>query len=348
MDASLSSYILPDIITTYELSRAINLLNNDDTLRVDDTMLYESIYSNYVQRTPLTDISSIVFFGASVTAQKGGYVDFIDIPTVYKKGYGGCHVHQAIFLLDDILALRPSICVLEWVTSLFVTSEKALKQYIHSIIQKLLRYNIQPFFLYLYKTDIDKSLSQIEVYEKIANVYGISSMHIYKVIQDLNIEPICILKDICHTNYKGSKLYSHILNTILKNDRVIPSGNHPYEPIRRCPIVSTNECMMFNDTRYYKIADKLILQPISGAHTLYALGILYCKTNGLIHIHGIPMQTWDKNCYYMRAGFINISIPFINDIEISVSQEQIDTSACKYDTSFPAEKVLWISEIICI
>jgi hypothetical protein len=45
-------------------------------------------------------------------------------------------------------------------------------------------------------------------------------------------------------------------------------------------------------------------------------------------------------------GYLNLNINISDKINLTVSQESFDTTSCKYETTFPTNKILYISEII--
>jgi hypothetical protein len=104
---------------------------------------------------------------------------------------------------------------------------------------------------------------------------------------------------------------------------------------------------VFNEKTYCKIDKEVFITLDDKAKAILGLNILYYKNNGYILINENKLQTWDKNCYYKRYGYINLHIFLTNpQIKVCISQEQFDTSACKHEVNFPKEKYLWLSEII--
>ena len=191
----------------------------------------------------------------------------------------------------------------------------------------------------------------------------------YKIIQNIeNIDLSLLLKDSCHTIYNGSDLYGSILekiifNNLLDDNFVISTNNsnlsinddiyQKYKNITVFPLDNMIDCSkmdntIFDEKKYYKI-DKEIIFNIVNLQNLIAINILYYKNNGFIYINDSKIQTWDKNCYYKRFGYCNLN-KFIqnNELKINISQEKFDTSSCKYETTFPEDKYLWLSELIFI
>jgi hypothetical protein len=367
--------ILITIFPTYLMNEAINIINDSTKILIDNDKLNISIKNILIKRKNINinNVNNIVFFGASVTEQQYSYVDYLQKNmtniNIIKKGYSGCHINQAIWLIDDIINLKPDVCFLEWTTSVFKPAINDLEEYLYIIINKLIQNNITPIFLYLYKKDINEYLNIINSYEKIANYFNITSIHQYKIIDELNIDDKLILKDTCHTNFQGSQFYGNILNKIINNyllNNVEINSNTILEyinydelyknskynninvfEIEKLIDISTMDYEIFNNKKYFKIKEKLLIQNLKNP-LLIAINILYYKNNGFIHINKNKLQTWDSNCYYKRSGYINLNIQIEDNIQLLISQEQFDTSLCKYETIFPNEKYLWISEIIFI
>ena len=362
---------------TYSYDDAISIINNQNKICIDETQLIYSLNKNIIKRCfyDKEQFKNIVFFGASVTAQQYSYVNYLiknhkDL-NILKKGYSGCHINQAIWLVNDILNMypKPSICFLEWITSIYKPSSDELKSFLTIIVKKLLENNITPVFLYLYKTDINKYLDIIEIYEEIASYYNISSLHFYKVLPEIDTLDISlILKDSCHTVYDGSNLYGSLLeksifqyfiqneySISIKDEKQLIINDTIYKkyhnicvyPLSELINCSNMETLIFNEKIYYKIDKEITIKSINDSNLLMAINILHYKNNGYVFVNNHKIQTWDNNCYYKRFGYINLNIPLNEkDITILISQEKFDTSTCKYETLFPDDKYLWISELI--
>ncbi len=361
---------------TYSYDEAISIINNKNNLLIDNKELINLLEKNIVKRNYYKkDIfSNIVFFGTSVTEQKYSYVNYltknIKESIIVKKGYSGCHINQAIWLVNDIINIvpKPKCCFLEWITSVYKPQKENLRSFLIIIVKKLIENDIIPIFLYLYKTDIEDYLDIIDTYEEIANYYKISTIHIYKVLKEINIDYSLILKDTCHTIYEGSNLYGSLvknaifdyflndnyhLNEYNKNISEKILYNNYYENINVLSIDKLIDCTniefeVFNDKKYYKIYDKLTINLDKKNYKLIAINILYYKNNGYILINNNKILTWDRNCYYKRYGYVNLNIDFKETVEILITQDKVNTTECKYDTIFPDDKYILLSELIYI
>lgn len=362
---------------TYKYGDALKVLNNTNKLDVSNEEMDHLVQKYTIKRSKYEKnaFSNICFFGASVTAQQYSYANYLlnncKDAVIHKTGYAGCHINQATWLVNDVVNLtpKPKVCILEWITSVLKPSSDELKCFLDIICKKLLENNITPIFLYLYKNDINDYLNIIDTYEEIAMNYNISSIFLFKAIQNLeNIDVSLILKDSCHTVYDGANLYgvmiqNAIQNIFLRDDSPICHTNklplqlneslyNKYYNIQILNVEQFINCdntekIFFNEKYYYKIEDELVIHLHNDSIIVLAINILYYTNNGYISINEHKMQTWDKNCYYKRYGYVNLNIHLkTNYMHFKISQETFDTSACNYDVTFPEKKYLWLSEII--
>jgi len=361
---------------TYLYNDAICLINNKNNLSIDEDELTSFIKKNIFKRCYYnkSQFNNITFFGASVTEQKYSYVNYLmkkyKESSIYKKGYSGCHINHALWLVDDVINNTPkfSVCFLEWITSIYRPNKEDLKCFLTIILQKLIQNDITPIFLYLYKSDIDNYMDMIDIYEEIANNYNISSIHFYKVFKEMkNIDLSLLFKDNCHTVYDGSNLYGKMLdlsifmcllnekyfvkqsiqNTLkIKDDIMNKYKNISVLSLDKILDCSNMDIELFNEKKYYKISNEIIFNIEKKYKNVIALNILYYKNNGYVFINNHKLLTWDAHCFYKRYGYINLNINFDENIKITISQENVDTSTCKYDNLFPNEKYLLLAEII--
>jgi len=273
---------------TYKYNEALKIINNTNKLCVSEEELNYTLKQNTVKRQLYEKniFSNICFFGASVTEQQYSYVNYLinncnDL-VIFKKGYSGCHINQATWFVNDILNLipKPKIVVLEWITSVLKPKRDELICYLDIICNILFKNNITPIFLYLYKNDINDYLDIVNIYEEVAINYNISSIFLYKVIKEINIDKTLILKDSCHTNYEGSNLYGLMIKnvmynlflnnnfsvkTIQKKEPLLINDNiyKKYNNIKVIPLEKLINCddienTIFDEKKYYKIDKDLL------------------------------------------------------------------------------------------
>ena len=351
---------------TYTIQEAIKIIN-DMSIQFDykTENTINIIKKNISNDFYLSDNDTISFFGASVTDQKLSYVDVLSDKInnkLYKNGYQGCHINQAVWLVDDIIQIKPKICVLEWTTSVYRDTLDNIIKYLHVIVNKLLHANIIPVFLFLFKQNINNFMDIIDAYCAVAKYHNICCIHHYKIIQEIGLDNDYFLKDSCHTNYNGSVLYANILYDVimlLKNskNKFIPNTQllHKQDKLNDlCTLYLDNilnnstEYEIFNNKKYWKITDSIIINNNLNISKIVALDIIYYKHNGIININGTNIQTWDRHCYYKRSQYFNIEIDVQDSIIIHVLQDNFHTTDCKYDIIFPENKYLLISNLVYI
>ena len=127
-------------------------------------------------------MKNIVFFGASVTQQKNGYVDiftsFINKSNpeflVQKYGFGSMHLRDAgICFIDEIILQKPSYCFIDWFTTAMIYNCSSLKTYLDCIVRKLKLINSKIVFLLLHNRDINERQQMYIDVISYANEYNI-------------------------------------------------------------------------------------------------------------------------------------------------------------------------------
>jgi len=326
---------------TYTYQDAIDLFSKDvdDTIKIDDALLTHAIMK-CIKKRRHHSFQSIAFFGASVTGQMYSYVDSIiknkkDYGhSITKWGYGGCHINHATWLVDEVLPTRPSACILEWTTSVLQPTDADLFSYLHCIIDKLEAANIVPIFMYLYKTDIALFKNIIDIYETVANQRNISSLHCYDIVScDISLSGL--LKDSCHTTATGSNFYGSIIERCLfdylANDNFgIQHKDEKmkeivWKPLKNLKVINIDclcdtrsmKSLVFGNQVYYRI-DCLLRLQFQSKVNVWSANILFYKNNGFVEVNGDRLQTWDKNCYYKRFGFLDLKKDVDCNFEIKV------------------------------
>ena len=90
-------------------------------------------------------MTKIVFYGASVTQQRNGYVDHfakLSKAQVMKLGFGGMHLNDAgICFVDKAVQTRPDICFIDWFSTAYTGLDSKSDLYIDAIAEKFLKIN---------------------------------------------------------------------------------------------------------------------------------------------------------------------------------------------------------------
>lgn len=92
-------------------------------------------------------------FGASVTQQKNGYVDFLsDLVNdrIIKFGFGGMHLKDAgICFVDKVISIKPNVCIINWFSTDYKNEDGCVIEYIKMLIEKFNKINTRVIFLFL-------------------------------------------------------------------------------------------------------------------------------------------------------------------------------------------------------
>lgn len=264
----------------------------------------------------------IAFFGASVTLQKSGYAKVLQQmlnDDVEIFGYGGMHLNDAgICFIDDVLAVKPSLCFIDFFSTVYTEETDLTKEYIDTIIYKFSSIGCKLIFLFFPKKEEisgwhtfckqfldERRMSYIDVNTELAH-----------------IDKESFLKDVVHTNHYGSKLYADIIfekYTQIESSIIVPS-----EP---------------KTTEYISIK-KLVVEK-SFDHAIYLSGsahiIGFLNTigpySGIVQITtdnnpSEKVSIWDEWCHYTRLHF-NLAFDMENHAIITLLPDQINYIKCK-------------------
>ena len=341
-----------EIILTYDmykLSEAIELINSDIIGDIPNFDL-----SKIVINGKKLYFNNICFFGASVTGQQYGYFESINFKNKYKYSYSGCTIDNASFLVNNIINNidnYPDICFLDWTTTLDYHT-KNIDEHIECIISKLINNNITPIILYFYRKNQDSII--LDSFKKISNKYNLIQLSFETIINNDNSKKY--IKDDVHTNIKGSQIYGKIISKFLeeyydsnlKNKLEKINFSSIYSGLTEKLIINSDlNIEEFNNEIYY-VGKKIIINT-DDQNKIYFIKILVGTHSGLINIKDknkeIIINTWDNNCYYQRFKYLKLDS--IGTIIITVLDDKIDTSSCKYDVDFSKnDKLLKISKYI--
>jgi hypothetical protein len=271
----------------------------------------------------------IVFFGASITAQKEGYVKYFkDLDNseniIQQSGYGSMHLYDAgMIYINTILDFKPDICFIDWFSTGFITYDPNI--YLNTIINKFSNNNCKLIFLFFPRNPFEKSRKDMyNIVQKYLNLNNINYLDISNEFADLNN----ILRDTIHTNDNGSKQYANkIYNYFnkIKNNLEIP-------------LIIPNQTK-FCDIKEYKINNKIYKNLIiTGNIEIIGISQQIGPHSGLINIitddtntnTNIKLNLWDQWCHYERTN-IKISIKFTKYCKISICSDDFDRSSCTRD-----------------
>lgn len=271
----------------------------------------------------------ISFFGASVTAQKEGYVyNFKNLINqtnnyqIYQNGYGSMHMFDAgICYVNNIISYSPDICFIDWFSTGYLNNIKNFLPYLNTIIKKLNDNNIKIIFLYFPRKNFE-DLRKI-MYEESQNYLkelNIPFIDLKYEIEKNNIILDDILKDSVHTNNKGGQIYGDIVyKWFIKN-----LGN-----LKLCQVdIPKNK---FYEIKNVKFDNPIIIYDdyeFKGSVSYFIIYLEKSPHSGIIYFNNKKIKIWDQWCYYTRKCLT--LFPEFNNIGIiKISDEDFDKSSCK-------------------
>jgi hypothetical protein len=163
-------------------------------------------------------MTSISFFGASITQQKTGYVSFFkELNQNYiisQFGYGGMNIRDGgIIYIDKVIQSNPNYCFLDWFSPECYRPPKKIEIYTDVLVEKLLSIDCHPIFLFFYRKDMDRGW--FEMFEYLKNYgqkYTINSIDLSGLENASEY-----LRDSIHTNDLGSEKYGSIISKTFHN-----------------------------------------------------------------------------------------------------------------------------------
>lgn len=217
----------------------------------------------------------ILFYGASVTAQKGasGYVsrvrDFLDTEGYEIEGFGigACHLDDAGFYnADQVINKKPDLCLLEWNTTGLGEFNKLKLQ---TILINFTKANIALGFM-IFPRKKTNAISNRVAETQIIDICKDNNIPLLDIRDKVSLEEN--LRDDVHTNEFGAELYAQLISDwiIKTNFRVIhPSVNwkalpgvvnHNFE----CEIVKRQNLHLNftqDNSSFYEIVFEIIVGP---------------------------------------------------------------------------------------
>lgn len=283
---------------------------------------------------------NIAFFGASVTAQKTGYVShFFNHKkfNVSQHGYGSMHIRDAgMCFIDDVLETNPDYCFLDWFSTSYIPKEQELYVYLDNFRYKFIHHNCQIIFLLFSGSESHMSQSRLEMYDQVidyAKKYNIPYINLYEHVK--NKESKTLLRDVVHTLDLGSEIYGNKIHEEFTNNILekyeLNSENlikNKYAEIKKIKL----EKQVVED--FIKIKGKGELIGITQNVGPYS-GVVKIEADGVF----TNQRIWDVWCYYERK-MITIRKSFENYLNIFVSQEDFDSSSAKQQIDWNLKKAI--------
>ena len=297
-----------------------------------------------MQNTSTSTKVRIAFFGASVTQQKGGYVDCYKKESgqkVLKFGFGGMHLKDAgIIYIDKVVSSKPDICFIDWFSTIYNGEDDLWKEYINAIIIKLYRINCRPIFLFL--PHAFDGLVKDEFYVDASKYLDNINVDYISIDQCLkHTDKSLLLRDVIHTTPYGSKKYAEYIINGIKLD----------SPWTKSKLGETH----FLNTKHLAVHKSFFdYIKLTGNCEIIGIQNQLGRFSGIIELtqagKSKSICLWDKWCYFTRSHF-NLHFTIDNEAIIKITNDDFDTTDCKssmnftqYDKKLVIDKIWYIGD----
>lgn len=294
--------------------------------------------------------NTLVCFGASVTAQKfeTGYFQQLEhtscaklFDSVEKIAFGGSHLNMAGYaFLEDVLSLRPKVCILDWHS----TSLKSFDEVkLICIISNLAKNGCVPLWVFLPR--VDTYFNYPESYFQTKKL-GIPFFDLVPHLDKFELDPSIYLRDIVHTNQNGAIVYANLISEAVA--AIIKNHSAELEKIRtsfsKSPEYTPPSVVHFSEIIDRKSPVRYEFHHVGGLFEVFAecqLGpsLCYIKVtilDGSIELMSKVVNLADQWCYYTRLMVVQL----VKFNLISGSY----TLLVEYNAGNPLEDVLLKSE----
>ena len=272
----------------------------------------------------------VSFFGASVTQQKNGYVDIFtklcdNTINVKKYGYGSMHISDAgICFINNVINDKPNYCFIDWFSTGFINADGYIKQFIDTIVLKLIEIDCIPIFLLLDRKDMCSK--RLDMYNYVIDYAKQNNIDYISMFNNVNVDEL--LRDTVHTtesgaNYYGNTIYNQFISCIMnkKANTIIRTNiiKNQYSDIKLLNINETinDSITLYGNAKIIGIYQKI--GPYSGI-----VDVIDEDNNVVKH------TIWDQWCNYERNN-IKLSFDVKNKATIKIINDEFDTSSCKHN-----------------
>lgn len=275
-------------------------------------------------------------FGASVTAQKQGYVYYLSKlfnANIDSFGYGSNHISDAgICMIDDVIKKQYSHCFIDFFNTGLKNVNDLLKEYIDTIVYKFTKANCKLVFLFFPINDY----SDRKPYYTFVKQYLDSNMLYYIDINDTVLYESKYCRDDVHTTDQGAQKYAEIIYNVFQKNK------------HKIILPAKTKKTIYCDIKKMHI-DRTFKKYVNFEGNCRIIGFYVNKgpKSGIVYVNNVKFIIWDKWCHYDRKGF-SISCTVDGKLECIISQEKIDTSNCARQFTQPDEKELTIFDIYYI
>jgi hypothetical protein len=287
---------------------------------------------------------NISFFGASVTAQKTGYVHYFceafnqdyKEANISQHGYGSMDIRTAgICYIDDILRYNPSYCFIDWFSTTYIAKEQELLSYLDNFRYKFINNDCQIIFLLFGGNKSHMSDIRLIMYDQViayAKQHEIPYINIYEQIK--NEEEKQLYKDSVHTLDFGASIYgNNIYKEFIKNilNKKINKKN-----------LIKNKFAEIKKKQIQKEKIENFIK-IKGSGEIFGICQNIGPYSGIVNIDAdgelSKQKIWDTWCYYERKH-LKIQKSFNHYLNIFISQEDFDRSSAKQQVDWSLKKII--------
>uniref|UniRef100_A0A6C0C488 SGNH/GDSL hydrolase family protein n=1 Tax=viral metagenome TaxID=1070528 RepID=A0A6C0C488_9ZZZZ len=264
---------------------------------------------------------NISCFGASVTQQKNGYVDFLSNKfntPINKHGYGGNHLFPCgVSKIVEVLEQNPNVCFIDWFsTGLMHPNDyskiiKALDTFKYMFSHN----NCKLIFLFF---PAQRHENRINFYIFLKKYLIENNLHFIDLNNYLTYSKQ-LISDTVHTTEYGAEKYSEIIYTEfnkIKDKIKIPTN-----------IVKNKYC----DIKKINI-NKIFFKNIKlkGKCEILCCEVFVGPNSGYIGIGNDEKRlTWDSYCHYKRKSMKMANILIDGDCTFEILQDEVDRSTCR-------------------
>jgi hypothetical protein len=282
----------------------------------------------------------VLVYGASVTAQKdeGGFYQHLKNQSGFdllRIPFGASHLQFAgLAMLSKVLAEKPDVCLLDWVTPSTKSFPSGIVERINRI---LIQHNIFPIWVLFPRTD-DPYCSR-ECCEQISEH---ASKDVW--VRDFTdtdfgkgVELTTILRDVVHTNKVGAHLYASFIEHLLVEYYEREFKQQSLTTIGCQGIAETVPCLINNNIKIGRASSYKLELTVTETCDLNIF--IFCQIGPASPMLNIQLKNIqaiifngqrnvvDAWCYYKRDMLINLPtirtvVPGVYELEISVSDAE--------------------------
>lgn len=321
-------------------------INNKKKLQ-DKSYCYMKYWEKYILNN-ITYKESILFYGASLTQQKSGYVTEFskickDEYNVKRIAHGGTHLNNSgIIKIKECLDENPNYVFIDWFSTGYTDKNNETLKYIDNIIYKLSEKDIKIIFLFFPRDDHNCRISFynfVKKHLKKNSILYIDLNNIFHYNRD-------IIKDSIHTNLLGSNLYAKYIKEIFIQKK-------PKIKNIDVNLIKKNEYYDIKYLKIYKNVHKLI--ELKGNGKIIGFFTKIGNYSGIVEINIdgniFEENLWDRWCHYERLHY-NLNFEYKNYVNIKILDKKFDTSLCKDKMDFSKikkkidlKKIYYIGEL---